>query len=595
MGKEKDSGVRLVWHRRDLRLHDNFLYQGLSGRYDCTKKCVSLYIFDVKGYFTPQPSTCCPERYDSVFCGPHFARVCIEAVEALRASLHAIDGELLVRVTSDEVDSISIVTDIATRIGATEIFYSEEPGSYEACLSQRLKEYYCDKVDSSIHLHSDLGYTLFHPDDLPYGAQQWQQLAHPKQKHKKKRGPSNKESLNHLENVAADRRHDLNKFGLVNVTPQRFTGMCHIMGDFRRATRSYAQVREPLPSPKKLLKPNCIGNTVESGEIPRLQQLMTPLLSSLSSRSILGMEKDIIKSIVKSALDYNEKETSTSCEDGSKFHGGECHALDRLDYFVGRGYSNTARRNLADVGNNDSSKFSIHLSMGTLSPRTIYVKVRESGNIQSQWIISHLEMRDFFIYNAFKSGSHLFRQSGLNVFRKGKRKEISWMSPSEMSKEWKSWICGTSSLPLVDAAMKELLATGYCSNRVRQNVASVLTKDLKIDWRAGAEWFQFLLIDHCVGANWGNWLYFSGIGSDPKNRHFCTVSQALKYDYNAEYVKKWIPNLKSETNLEACFRPWDFSSEKLPFINPNSQYTYMDLERLKQTSSIFHKDENETQ
>ena len=591
MRNEKDGGVRLVWHRRDLRLHDNFLYQGLNGEDSCTKKCVSLYIFDVKEYLTPQPSTCCPERYDSVLCGPHSARACIEAVEALRMSLHAIGGELLVRFTSDDVDSISIITDIATKIGATEIFYSEEPGSYEVSLSRRLTEYYCDKGDSSIRLKSDMGYTLFQPDDLPYGAQQWQQLAHPKQKYKKKRRPSNKELLNPLQNVAVDRQHDLNKHSLVNVTPQRFTGMCHIMGDFRRAARSYAQVRKPFPSPKKLYQPNCIGKMVERGEIPHLQQLLTPLISSLSSRSIMGMNNDIIKSVIKSSLEYSNKKNSPGFEHEIRFHGGECHALDRLDYFVGQGYSNIARRNLAGVGNNDSSKFSIHLSMGTLSPRTIYAKVKESGNTESQWIISHLEMRDFFIYNAFKLGSNLFRRSGLHDHRKGKGKEILWMSPLEMPKEWNSWICGTSSLPLVDAAMKELLATGYCSNRVRQNVASVLTKDLKIDWRAGAEWFQFLLVDHSVGANWGNWMYFSGVGSDPKNRHFCTVSQALKYDSDANYVKKWIPKLKNETNLEACFRPWDFSSEKQPFIDPNSQYTWMDLERLKQTSSIFQKNE----
>jgi len=71
---------------------------------------------------------------------------------------------------------------------------------------------------------------------------------------------------------------------------------------------------------------------------------------------------------------------------------------------------------------------------------------------------------------------------------------------------------------LVDAGAREMMATGYCSNRVRQNMASVLAKDLKLDWRIGAEWFQFCLQDHCVGANWGNWMYFGGVGSDPKVR-----------------------------------------------------------------------------
>ena len=166
---------------------------------------------------------------------------------------------------------------------------------------------------------------------------------------------------------------------------------------------------------------------------------------------------------------------------------------------------------------------------------------------------------------------------------------------------WKDWALGNTGLPLVDAAMKEMIQTGYCSNRVRQNVASVLTKDFNIDWRAGAEWFQLLLHDHCVGANWGNWLYFSGVGSDPKQRHFCTVSQALKYDKDGTYVKKWLPKLNSSSSFcsvtstknkyyeeEFHLRPWDFdSSWKRPPISLDSQYTWRDLQRLKETGRLM--------
>jgi deoxyribodipyrimidine photo-lyase len=60
------------------------------------------------------------------------------------------------------------------------------------------------------------------------------------------------------------------------------------------------------------------------------------------------------------------------------------------------------------------------------------------------------------------------------------------------------WACGETGLPLVDAGMKELITTGYTSNRVRQNMASVLTKDLNLDWRLGAEWYQLCLEDNCV-------------------------------------------------------------------------------------------------
>ena len=162
-------------------------------------------------------------------------------------------------------------------------------------------------------------------------------------------------------------------------------------------------------------------------------------------------------------------------------------------------------------------------------------------------------------------------------------------------KSWTCWATGETGLPLVDAAMKELIETGYCSNRVRQNAASVLTKDLEIDWRAGAEWFQFLLCDHCVGANWGNWLYFSGMGSDPKNRHFRTVSQAFKYDRDGTFVKKWCPELSSvdtSNNKEIHLRPWDFPEEvkwKYPIVPPETQYTWNDQEQMKQSGTIIPK------
>ena len=139
-------------------------------------------------------------------------------------------------------------------------------------------------------------------------------------------------------------------------------------------------------------------------------------------------------------------------------------------------------------------------------------------------------------------------------------------------------------MPLIDAAMNELQQTGYCSNRVRQNAASLLTKDLQLDWRAGAEWFQICLADHCVAANTGNWSYFGGTGLDPKHRHFRTVSQAIKYDPDGSYVRKWVPALKDETNPQACFRPWDFRDDwPSPIVDVESQITWMDLKAIRET------------
>ena len=87
--------------------------------------------------------------------------------------------------------------------------------------------------------------------------------------------------------------------------------------------------------------------------------------------------------------------------------------------------------------------------------------------------------------------------------------------------------------------MNELNSTGWMSNRGRQNVASYLIHDLNLPWVWGAGYFEAKLIDYDVSSNWGNWLYLSGQGTDPRSRKFNVEKQAQDYDPNAEYRKKW--------------------------------------------------------
>lgn len=356
--------------------------------------------------------------------------------------------------------------------------------------------------------------------------------------------------------------------------------------------------------------------------------------------------------------------------------GGETAGLAHLADFC-RNHSHKAQRSLACVDHHQSSRLGQYLAFGCVSPRKV-IEVAESGIRQRQqrgsndngndddddyendgtWLISHMTMRDFFLYTCLASGKQFYRLKGIPVnekhaqsiewkpFFSGNNNNIQHKHESSSSSststststsaldQWKAWATGTTGLPLVDACMRELIRTGYASNRVRQNAASVLAKDLGLDWRAGAEWFQFLLSDHCVAANWGNWLYFSGVGPDPKQRHFCTVSQALKYDAGGTYVRKWLPELENPTSSSSSstksatttttttntntnttitnhrhhgttsddndadinvgvnhpefhLRPWDFDpSWKKPIVDPQSQYTWRDLKRLKETGRL---------
>ncbi|TRY85533.1 hypothetical protein DNTS_033065 [Danionella cerebrum] len=114
---------------------------------------------------------------------------------------------------------------------------------------------------------------------------------------------------------------------------------------------------------------------------------------------------------------------------------------------------------------------------------------------------------------------------------------VPWKADMKMFNAWKE---GRTGVPFVDANMRELALTGFMSNRGRQNVASFLTKDLGLDWRLGAEWFEYLLVDHDVCSNYGNWLYSAGIGNDPReDRKFNMIKQGLDYDNNVSLLFKF--------------------------------------------------------
>jgi deoxyribodipyrimidine photo-lyase len=138
--------------------------------------------------------------------------------------------------------------------------------------------------------------------------------------------------------------------------------------------------------------------------------------------------------------------------------------------------------------------------------------------------------RDYFRLLHLKYGRLLYRASGL----KGSSE------PGHNSQEFARWCRGETGEPLIDAGMRELAATGFLSNRMRQIVASYLIFDLKGDWRAGAAWFEAQLVDYDVYSNQGNWLYIAGYGTDPRGgRRFNTAKQADEHDADGAYRALW--------------------------------------------------------
>jgi deoxyribodipyrimidine photo-lyase len=236
------------------------------------------------------------------------------------------------------------------------------------------------------------------------------------------------------------------------------------------------------------------------------------------------------------------------------FKGGETEGLARLKHYFWaqdhlKAYKETRNGML---GADYSSKFSPWLALGCLSPRYIYWQVQEYEatrlkNDSTYWLIFELLWRDYFRFICAKHGTRIFRPSGLRGVT------IDWKHDRD---RFELWCEGKTGFPLVDANMREIAATGFMSNRGRQNVASFLTKNLGIDWRWGAEWFESLLIDYDVCSNWGNWNYTAGVGNDARGfRFFNITKQAKDYDPQGEYVKHWLPEL---ANLSAAkvHEPW---------------------------------------
>ena len=219
--------------------------------------------------------------------------------------------------------------------------------------------------------------------------------------------------------------------------------------------------------------------------------------------------------------------------------GGETAGLARLhDYAVERhliGRYDDTRNQL--LGEAFSTKFSPWLANGSLSARQIWTAIdgydaahgaRSKGAMQLRL---ELLWRDYFRLLAHKAGPDFFRWRGL---REQLPKPI---APSRAVFE--TWTSGRTGNAFVDANMRELAATGFMSNRGRQNVASYLIHDLHQDWRWGAAWFEHQLIDHDAASNWGNWKYIAGTGTDVRDTAFDVAQQARRYDPQERYVRTW--------------------------------------------------------
>ncbi|MFV8372434.1 DASH family cryptochrome [Flavobacterium sp. LB2P74] len=220
------------------------------------------------------------------------------------------------------------------------------------------------------------------------------------------------------------------------------------------------------------------------------------------------------------------------------FRGGENEALKRMkNYFWETkklSVYKLTRNGL--IGADFSSKFSPWLANGSISAKTIYWEIIKyeqevEKNDSTYWLVFELIWRDYFKYISMKNGNSIFKIGGILD------KNYDWKNNQSAIN---NWINGNTQEPFVNANMIELQQTGWMSNRGRQNVASYFAKNLLLDWRIGAAYFEAMLIDYDVHSNYGNWMYVSGVGNDPRDRKFNIKLQAENYDGQSKFQQLWL-------------------------------------------------------
>ena len=288
-----------------------------------------------------------------------------------------------------------------------------------------------------------------------------------------------------------------------------------VFSDFRRAVEAASIIRAPLPTPTRLPPPPAS---------------FAREVAAAGAGDGPG---------VPTVFELSGSEEQAPDPRGMRFDGGETAGLARLKQYIWETEAVASYKKTRNgfVGRDYSSKLSPWLAVGALSPRTVSAELArfERHRMQNESTYAlrfELTWRDYFFYLAKKYGRRLFALSGpANRYRPWSRDEESFAG----------WCAGSTGEQIVDAAMRELSLTGYTGNRARQIVASYLARDMGLDWRMGAEYFESLLVDYDPASNYGNWTYTVGVGTDPrKDRYFNPRKQAERYDPDGTFRDLWL-------------------------------------------------------
>jgi deoxyribodipyrimidine photo-lyase len=255
-------------------------------------------------------------------------------------------------------------------------------------------------------------------------------------------------------------------------------------------------------------------------------------------------------------------------------HGGRPNAIKQLSIAIKTQKHYSKTHNLL---NHPTTQLSAYIKFGCLSIREVYFKFKGNHDLVRQLI-----WRDFYA-NILFSFPYVLGHPMKQTYNK-----IRW----NKSERWlELWEKGETGFPLVDAGLREMNETGYMHNRCRLIVASFLVKTLLIDWRKGEKYFATKLVDYDVASNNGNWQWVAGTGSDssPYFRIMNPWIQSKEFDPDAEYIKKWIPELQDvpAKSIHNWYNEYT-NYKNINYSKPIVDYTEQKTKALKMYSEAFH-------
>ena len=233
---------------------------------------------------------------------------------------------------------------------------------------------------------------------------------------------------------------------------------------------------------------------------------------------------------------------------------GEAAARHRLDEWLARGidgYASTRDRlDLAD----GTSRLSADLHLGLLSANEVVAQALGPGEGRRVFV-NELVWREFYAHVMFHRPFVRERSFRPEFDR------IEWSTDPALADAWRAGLTG---YPVVDAAMRQLAASGWMPNRSRMIVATFLTKDLLVDWRVGESHFMRSLVDGDIASNNGGWQWCASTGTDPQPyfRIFNPVAQGRRHDPDGSYVRRWVPELAG-LPTRWIHAPWEAPSDVL--------------------------------